>query len=58
MFMALFGCFAGVMFVMGYFELHDKKELKQGLVTLICSLVFLSLCCLYFFHWEKSLILN
>ena len=43
--LALFGCFAGVMFVMGYWEFHDKKELKQGLIILVSSLVVIVFCC-------------
>lgn len=53
--LALFGCFAGVMFVMGYWEFHDKKELKQGLIILVSSLVVIVFCCVYLKNWEISL---
>ena len=52
---AEFGCFTGFMFVMGYWEFHNRKELKQGLVILLGSLVVVVLCCLYFKHWEEGL---
>ena len=53
--LAEFGCFAGFMFVMGYWEFHDKKELKQGLIILISSLVVVAICCVYFAQWFEGL---
>lgn len=55
LYLAVFGCFTGFMFVMGYWEFHDRKELKQGLIILISSLSVLAVCCVYFAHWAEEL---
>lgn len=53
--LAGFGCFAGFMFIMGYWEFHDKKEMKQGIIMLVVSIIVIILCCGYLDKWFKGL---